>query len=124
MPTTNFSVGDIATLNTVIRSIDSGGSNAFTNTSYTITFTGDINLTSGATITDLLAINLSSGSTLTISGANHVLNGGGATRGLFVYSGTVTVDDLSITSAAAVGGAGGAGGGGAGAGLGGGLFVA
>src|SRR6516162_4384066 len=97
--TSNFSVGDITTLNTDIRSIDVGGSNAATNTNYTITFTGDINLTS-----QLLAINLASGSTLTIEGSNHVIDGGNTQRGLFVYAGTVTISDLTIQNMVARGG--------------------
>jgi hypothetical protein len=63
---------DTTTLNGAIRPIDDRGANAAANTNYTITLTADINLKSGARVTDLLAINLSSGSTLTISGANHV----------------------------------------------------
>jgi hypothetical protein len=90
-----------------------------------------INITAGFTFnTDLLAINLPSGSTLTIEGTNgsggagvQTLNGGGSQRGLFVYSGTVNVNNLTLTGMAAVGGTGAPGGGG-GAGLGGGLFVA
>jgi hypothetical protein len=50
----------------------------------------------------------------------------GVYRGLFVYSGTTTIENLKIEHAVAQGGAGGVGyaGGGGGAGLGGGLFVA
>ena len=61
--------------------------------------------------------------TLTIDGRGFALGGGGLHRGLFVYSGTVTIEDLTIENASAKGGAGASGGGG-GAGLGGGLFVA
>ncbi|MBV9579125.1 MAG: hypothetical protein JO057_11095, partial [Chloroflexi bacterium] len=71
--------------------------------------------------TPLEAINLSSGVTLTIDGLNHTINGGFDQRGLFVYSGTVTIENLTLQDMKAVGGAGGGGGG---AGLGGGLFVA
>ena len=60
---------------------------------------------------------------LTIDGAGHAIDGGGLHRGLFVYSGAVKIEDLTIEDAAAKGGAGKSGGGG-GAGLGGGLFVA
>src|SRR5712675_1859152 len=63
----------------------------------------------------LEAINLHSGATL---------DGLNSTRGLFVYSGTVTIKNLTIANAKAVGGAGGDNGGGGGAGLGGGLFIA
>lgn len=54
------------------------------------------------------------------------INGSGQFRGLFVYSGSATVQDLTITNAVAKGGNGGngqSGGGGGGAGLGGALFV-
>ena len=128
--TTSFTVSSegnagsaTTTLNGAIKSIDVGGSNAATNTNYTITLSGSITL-NDATDADLLAINLPTGSTLTIIGGTNIsLNGNGNQRGLFVYSGTVTVDDLTLTNMQALGGVGG-GGAGAGAGLGGGLFVA
>jgi hypothetical protein len=110
---------DTTSLNGAIRSIDVGGSNAATNTNYTITLTASITLSAA----DLLAINLPSGSSLTIVGGNFSINGNGNQRGLFVYSGNVTVQDLTITNAQALGGAGASAGGG-GAGLVGGLFVA
>ena len=111
--------------------IDVGGADAAPNTAYTIDITGTIDLT-----TALLAINLESGSSLTIAGTNgsggvevQTLDGGDSQRGLFVYAGNVTVENLTIQNMSAVGGAGGGGdtgsglGGGGGAGLGGGLFV-
>ena len=129
MPTTSFSVSSegnassaTTTLNGAIKSIDVGGSNAQTNTNYTITLSQSITL-NDATDADLLAINLPAGSTLTIIGGSNSLNGNGDQRGLFVYSGTVTVQNLTITNMQALGGSGGGGAGG-GAGLGGGLFVA
>ena len=83
-----------------------------------------------------MAINLESGSSLTIAGTTgfggvevQTLDGGHSQRGLFVYAGNVTVENLTIQNMSAVGGAGGGGdtgsglGGGGGAGLGGGLFV-
>ncbi len=73
---------------------------------------------------ELSAINLKSGVTLDIQGAGNVLDGGGAWRGLLVYSGAVTIENLTLQNMTAVGGAGGLGAGGGGAGLGGGLFVA
>ncbi len=84
----------------------------------TIDLAGDIAFNS-----ELSAINLKSGVTLDIQGNGCVLDGGGAWRGLLVYSGAVTVENLTLQNMTAVGGAGGAGGGGGG-GLGGGLFVA
>ena len=119
-----FTVASEADLNAAIRAIDVGGADAAQNTAYTINITGPISLT-----TDLLAINLESGSSLTIAGTNGVggpapqtLDGNGSQRGLFVYAGNVTVQNLTLENMSAVGGAGGSGGGG-GAGLGGGLFV-
>jgi hypothetical protein len=117
---------DTTTLNGAIRSIDVGGSNAATNTAYVINIAGQIDLTS-----DLLAINLPSGSSLTIEGttsdggspAVETIDGRNTERGLFVYAGNVTVENLIIADAVAQGGNG-TGGGGGGAGLGGGLFVA
>jgi hypothetical protein len=94
---------------------------------YEIEIGGQINL-----LAALEAINLHSDVSLTISGGSGgALDGESSQRGLFIYSGDVTIDNLSIVDAVAVGGAGGGGGnsslgggGGGGAGLGGGLFVA
>ena len=111
--TSTYIVSTIAQLNSAIEAVDSAGSNTGANT---IDIVGTISVTSA-----LEAINLASGNSLTISGAsNGTLNGGGTQRGLFIYSGDVTIENLSIVNATAVGGAGGGGG----AGLGGGLFVA
>jgi hypothetical protein len=113
-------------LNADIRDIDVGGNLAAANTSYVITVAANISLTS-----ELLAVNLMSGSSLTIVGTNgagggvaqvQTINGEGDQRGFFIYSGNVTLENLTIQDAVAVGGAGISGGGG-GAGLGGGLFV-
>src|SRR5215469_3990345 len=124
--TTNFTVSsegsttstDLTSLNGVIRSIDVGGSNAASGANYTITLSGNINLTDGA----LLALNLPMGSSLTINGGDFTLDGNDQQRGLFVYAGTVDINDLTISHMVAKGGNGASGGGG-GAGLGGGLFV-
>src|SRR4029077_17772464 len=101
------------TLNGAIRTIDTGPVD-----NYIINISNSFNLT-----TDLLAFNLPVGSTVTINGGNFSLDGLTNQRGLFVYSGSVTVDNLTLTNMKAVGGNGGGGAGG-GAGLGGGLFVA
>jgi outer membrane autotransporter protein len=83
----------------------------------TITFSNDIVLTSGGG-GDLPAIQRN----ITIDGNGNSLDGGGAYRGLFVYSGDVRLESLTIENAAAEGGDAGSRGGG-GAGLGGALFV-
>jgi autotransporter-associated beta strand protein len=74
---------------------------------------------------DLPAINLQPGVALTIDGNGGTLDGQGEARGLFIYSGLVTVENLTIQNGLAKGGTGGAGGegGGGGAGLGGDIFV-
>jgi hypothetical protein len=90
-----------------------------TSGSLTIEIDGAINLTSA-----LEAINLQSGVTLTVSGASGALDGGGSQRGLFIYSGDVNIDSLTLQNLTAKGGNGGGDGGGGGAGLGGGLFIA
>jgi hypothetical protein len=115
----DLSVGSFAALNEAISAVD-----AQTTGSYTITVTGSITET-----TYLTALDLASGVSVTIDGGGFTLDGGGAYRGLFVYAGNVTIENLKIQDAHAVGGAGGAkgvssAGGGGGAGLGGGLFVA
>jgi hypothetical protein len=115
-------VSSAAELSADIQKIDlasqaSGGDG----TNYVIT------LKAGATLTeavDLSAINLSGNDTLTIDGQGATLDGALAHRGLFIYSGHVTVENLTIANAVARGGNGADGGGGGGAGLGGGLFVA
>ncbi|SHK06892.1 Peptidase M10 serralysin C terminal [Roseomonas rosea] len=118
---TEFLVSDVASLNAAIASISSGGADSNPDTAYSITVTADILLAQ-----EMLAINLAAGSSLTIAGGGHVLDGGDAHRGFFVYSGSVRIEDLSIQNTLAEGGdgGGGRGRGGGGAGLGGGLFVA
>jgi len=117
---TTFDVNNETDLNNAIDVIDT---NSFP-INYVIDITGPITLTS-----QIEAINLQSGATLTIQGTN---GSGGAQiqtidganfSGFFVYSGDVTIQDLTLQNMKAQGGGGGnlAGGG---AGLGGGLFVA
>ncbi len=91
-----------------------------TGTAYTITLAAGTTLAEAA---DIKAVNLNGSDTLTIDGQGAALDGGGAHRGLFVYSGDVTIENLTIQNAVASGGNG-ADGGSGGAGLGGGLFVA
>jgi len=112
---TGFTVASETDLNAALAAIDLTGTQSLPNTSYTISFDGDIALS-----TDLWAINLASGDTLTIIGNGHTLDAGGATRGFFDYTGAVVIDNLTIANAVATGGTGSGGG----AGLGGGLFVA
>ena len=76
-----------------------------------------------ALTSELSLINLQAGVTLTIEGNGATLDGRGNQHGLVVYSGQVTIADLTIEHAV-VHGSDGRGGGGGGAGLGGGLFVA
>ena len=104
-----------ADLNAAIAAADSAAANSG---ALEIDLGGNIALSSA-----LNAINLKSGVTLDIEGGNFALDGGGAQRGLFVYSGVVTIENLTLKNMVATGGAGASGGGG-GAGLGGGLFVA
>ena len=114
--------GDVEQLNALIVAADSAASGSFE-----IDFSGDIAVSSA-----LEAINLKSGVTLEIDGEGLALDGKDDStsasydqRGLFVYSGAVNIDNLTIENMVANGGSGGAGGGGGGgAGLGGGLFVA
>ena len=99
------------------------GINASPSGTYEIDFISNITLTA-----QLPAIVLNSGTgfddlSFTINGEGHTLSGNDAFRGLFVYSGAVTVENLQISHAVARGGDGENGGGG-GAGLGGGLYVA
>ncbi len=117
MPT-SFTVGSEADLNAALAQIDVSGASSAPGTAYTIAFSSSVTLSS-----DLYAINLAQGDTLAIQGGGHTLDGGGTHRGLFAYAGSITVSDLAINNAQALGG-GGYGGGGSGAGLGGGLFVA
>ncbi len=79
-----------------------------------------------ALTTPLLVINLGAGGSLTIDGGGFALNGAGTQRGLLVYSGNVTINNLALNNMAAIGGIGGTASnpGGGGAGLGGGLLIA
>jgi hypothetical protein len=104
-------VSTFADLNAAIEAADS-----LTSGTDTIVISGTITET-----TDLEAINLHAGVSLVIEGGT--INGASAYEGLFVYQGTVTVENLTIENAVAKGGNGGNGGtrgdgGGGGAGLG------
>ena len=74
---------------------------------------------------DMAAITLNGGTALNIDGGGFTIDGGALHRGVFVYSGAVTLQNLTVANMLAQGGNGGNGvAGGGGAGLGGGLFVA
>jgi hypothetical protein len=120
---TDFTITNATDLANDIKLIDDTGTDAATNTDYTFTFDLHGGATTLALAGELDAINLDKGSSLTIVANGDTLDGEGLNRGLFVYAGTVTVQDLTIADAVAQGGDGVSGGGG-GAGLGGGLFVA
>ena len=91
---TTFDVGNETDLNNTIHFIETSG---FPN-NYVIDITGTITLSS-----QLLAINLQSGSTLTIQGTNgsggaqvQAIDGANTYNGFFVYSGDVTIEDLTL----------------------------
>lgn len=92
------------------------------------------NNNAGITINLQNSITLTTGDLPALQGIDTIINGSGTTlsgddkyRGLFVYSGSVRIENLTISQAVAQGGKGGNGGtnyaGGGGAGLGGALFV-
>ena len=122
MVTTTFTASDFNSLNTAIKDIDAGGADAATNTHYTIEVTAG--LLPGA----IEAINLDSGSSLTIEGMNsggtsaqvETINEPGHGTLVLCYSGSVTLENLTLTNMLA----GGQFADGGGAGLSGGLFVA
>jgi len=123
LPTT-LDADTAAELSADIKAIDLASlANGAVATHYTITLGSGLTLTES---TQIDAINLGAGSSLTINGQGDTLDGAKTYNGLFVYSGNVTIENLTIADARAVGGAGGSAaiGGGGGAGLGGGLFVA
>jgi hypothetical protein len=100
----DLNLSSTSELNTVIKEVDLF-SQAFggNGNHYVITLQAGATLTESA---DLSAINLKGSDTLTINGQGAALDGAGAYRGLFVYSGTTTIEELTIESAVAEGGAG------------------
>ena len=129
-------------LNALITAADNAGSGTFTITvSGLLALNTQAAVTNGETLTivnnvgtvtkltavpDIAAINLHSGVSLVINGnGGAILDGGNTVRGLFAYSGNLTVNNLTIQNTVAQGGSGANAGfaGGGGAGLGGGLFV-
>ena len=106
MPTTI--VATEAQLNAAIRDAD------------TVANQGAITIQVAGTLlenSDPIGINLAAGNTLLIGGiGGGTLDGAGLHRGLFAYSGTVTIQTLTIQNIKAFGGAGGLGGSGGGGG--------
>jgi hypothetical protein len=108
-----------ADFNAAIEQIDDGLANG-------VTLVLANNITLAATTNsggDLDAITAGTG--VTINGNGFAIDGAGRYAALMVLGGSITVQNLTISNAAAIGGLGGYGyaGGGGGAGLGGGLFV-
>src|ERR1700694_2308670 len=107
MALTFTGVTSAQTLSDDIKAIDldsqagSGPGNA-----YSITLGQGVTLLEAA---DIAAINLKGNDTLVINGnaagtgVNAVIDGGNAHRGLFVYSGIVTIENLAIENTAARG---------------------
>jgi hypothetical protein len=113
---TTIQVATAAQLVSAITTVDSNP-----NTSYLIQFTASVTLSATTT---LPAINTSS--SVTIDGQSlYTLDGGGVQRGFLVYTGTVTIQNITIQNTLAQGGNGGSGavGGGGGFGAGGALAM-
>ena len=91
-------VSNIDDLNTAIYAATFAGSPG----TITISLGADIALSGTA----LEAFNLAPGVTVDLVGNGHTLDGGGSQRGLFVYAGAVSVEDLSINGKLAAGGTG------------------
>ncbi|MCX7383867.1 MAG: hypothetical protein NT133_21165, partial [Alphaproteobacteria bacterium] len=130
---TSYLVHNETELNDALAKMDIGGIYSAVNTPYTITLAPGLPNGSLTLSQNALAVNLMSGSSLTIIGNGETLDGGGVARGLFVQTGSVTLNNITIANGLAKGGNGGnafasgagvgGGGAGGGAGLGGGLFV-
>jgi hypothetical protein len=116
---TIFTVASETDLNNALTAIDLTGASSAPNTAYTITLNSGLTGANALQLTAALhAINLAQGDTLTIQGNGDTIDGGGSQRGLFVYSGKVTVENLTLANMTATGGNG-FGNAGGGAGLGG-----
>ena len=94
-----LNVSSAAELSADIKAIDlASQADGGNGTHYLITLQAGATLTESA---DISAINLAGNDTLTINGQGAVLNGAGAYRGLFAYSGTTTIENLTIENAVA-----------------------
>ena len=105
MMTSYLNVSSASQLSADIAAIDlASQADGGNGTTYLITLQAGATLTESA---DISAINLTGNDTLTINGKGAFLNGADAYRGLFAYSGTTTIENLTIENAVAQGGAGG-----------------
>jgi hypothetical protein len=99
-----YDVVDISGLNDAIKAIDLASQAA---TGAGVHYV--INLAANTTIAvdaALYAINLRGADSLDIEGHGGTLDGKNNQRGLFVYAGAVTIEDLTIENMKAIGGAG------------------
>ena len=96
-------VNNEAQLNEAIKAVDreTNAGQYTIQMAQTITLGGD---TDDGLPAGLYAVNLASGVDLTLDGKNNILSGGGGERGLFVYAGAVTIENLTIEDAKAIGG--------------------
>ena len=109
IPITVDSAADLASAIATVNAASAGN--------FTLDFAANLTLSG-----QLASLDLHAGVSVTIEGQGNTLNGAGTSPGFAVAAGTVTIADLTIADAAAIGGEG-LNGGGGGAGLGGGLFV-
>jgi Hint domain len=97
MVQTSFSVGDTATLGTVLQEISTGGTDAAGSTAYTITLTA-------AMAPSSLSVELLPGSSVTLSGPDPFIVGAFAVTGTVVtdlnYTGNITLDNGALSNVA------------------------
>ena len=95
---TSYVVHNEAELGDALGKIDVGGLFSAVDTPYTITFAAGLPSGSLVLTHDLPAINLMTGSSVTFIGNGQTLSGGGAARGLFLQSGQLTLNGLTIAN--------------------------
>ena len=102
----NLTANTEAQLDGDIEKIDAGGSLSAKDDAYTIALQAGLAGRNALALTiSLEAINLAySDDSLTIVGKGDEIDGKNDQRGLFVYSGKVTIEDLTIENMKAVGG--------------------
>ena len=98
---TSFTAASTTDLNAAIQAIDFSGASSAPNTVYTISFSSNFTLGS-----QVYAINLDAGDMLAIQGNGFALDGGSQYNVCFDYTGAVSISDLVINHANAMGGAG------------------